>query len=374
MTYKFYELIIRQNYSHQICLCSLKNRIKNFFSTKCRIYFLPLFFKSKLMNIQHQLFEHIKNHFSKATYSLVEDVCQLLNIEKSTAYKRISGETPLKLEEIKKICNHFNVSLDSILFMGTASNISSFKQETYYKKFYSFHDYLQSFAATFDSLRKGRDNTLINLNNYLPVFYLFSFPHLTYFAYLSSKNENEDYRFFEQPITHFNIDDKDVKIMKYMAEEYARHPSTEILSPILFDSIIHRVLIAIKLGMIDDVLKVKLKDDILSLCHHIEHQCAVGKKISIYNKVEGADTIFLENNIQYFGYNEIYYCTDGYELCFVGNNLSNYLSTSDKNYCSYIKSKFIRIKNTSVNITIDNSLDRIQFFNGLRNKIQSSLG
>lgn len=326
------------------------------------------------MNIQTQLFEHIKNHFSKATYSLVDDICQLLNIEKSTAYKRISGETPLKLDEIKKLCNHYNVSLDSILFQDTNSNISSFKQETYYKKNYSFNDYLHSFAVTFDSLRKGKDNTLINLNNYLPVFYLFSFPNLTYFAYLSSKNENDDYPFFEKAITHFNMEDKELKIMKYMAEEYSRHPSIEILSPILFDSLIHRMLFALKLGMIDSILKVKLKDDILSLCNHLEHQCTLGKKISLYNNTQGADTIFLENNIQYFGYNEIYYCTDGYELCFVGNNLSNYLSTSDKNYCSYLKSKFLRIKNTSVNITVDNSLDRIQFFNGLRNKIQSSLG
>lgn len=325
------------------------------------------------MNAQQLFFENIKNHFSKATYSLVDDICDILKVEKSTAYKRINGETPLKFDEIRLLCTHFNLSIDNIFFYDSPTNISSFRQELFFKKEYDFTAFLKSFAAAFDTLRKGTDNTLYILCNELPVFYVYGFPNLIQFVYYSCRHETDGYPLYQSHMQLPPLDNEAITILKYLCNEYSNHPSTELLSTTILDALMQRIDVAMRTGMIDHSLKTKLYQDLKALVNHLELQCTSGYKISPYNGIERIQGTFLLNKVHSSGNNEIYYSTDDYEVGFVCNGICDYLITSDKNYCTYLKTKFTRVKNASVNITIENSLDRKQFFNELRDRLQHGL-
>ena len=47
--------------------------------------------------------------------SFVDELAELLNISRDSVYRRMRGETVLSLDEVKKICSHYNVSLDTLL-------------------------------------------------------------------------------------------------------------------------------------------------------------------------------------------------------------------------------------------------------------------
>jgi hypothetical protein len=323
------------------------------------------------MNVQSQFFELIKNHYRKETFSLVDDLAELLHIERSTAYKRISGDTELKLSEIKTICTHYNVSLDTIIFRNTDSAISSFEHKALYKKGQNFTAFLMSIRKTFDSMRKGKDNLLLILSNDLPIFSFLGFPHLMYFSYLYCRHEGEHFVIYDNALSMPVFDKEELEVLKYMCEEYSNHPSTEVLSESILDYIINKIEFSSRMGMIDDNFKNKLYADLSLLCNHLESQCVKGKKINAYNGLEKATSTFLQSPFSLYGQNEIYYCTDGYEMAYIGNNVADYLCITDENYCKHVKDKINAIKNVSYNITTDNNLIRNAFFKGLRSKLKT---
>ena len=68
-----------------------------------------------------QLFlQHIKS-LLPPHLSLVDEVAEVLNISNDSAYRRIRGEKPIALEEIKKLCIHFKISLDKFMHLNSDS-------------------------------------------------------------------------------------------------------------------------------------------------------------------------------------------------------------------------------------------------------------
>ena len=51
--------------------------------------------------------------------SLVDTVAELLNISYDSVYRRIRGEKPISLNELKILCEHFHLSLDQVLQFKT---------------------------------------------------------------------------------------------------------------------------------------------------------------------------------------------------------------------------------------------------------------
>src|SRR6188768_2292934 len=65
-------------------------------------------------NIQLAFLDQIKNRLPDKI-SFVDKLAELLNVSRDSAYRRIRGETVLSLDEAKKLCDLFAVSLDALL-------------------------------------------------------------------------------------------------------------------------------------------------------------------------------------------------------------------------------------------------------------------
>src|SRR4030095_15544529 len=70
-------------------------------------------------DLQQQLFNFIKN--SKPHISLADELCDLLDISHDSAYRRIRGEKPLSLSELKVVCEKYNIALDQVLQLNSGT-------------------------------------------------------------------------------------------------------------------------------------------------------------------------------------------------------------------------------------------------------------
>src|SRR6186997_224170 len=103
-------------------------------------------------NVQVAFFNHLKT-LLPAHLSLVDEIAEILNISNDSAYRRIRGEKPIALEEIKKLCSKFKISLDqllqlnsdSIVFSGKVADPENFNFDLYLQDFLHQHEIINSF-------------------------------------------------------------------------------------------------------------------------------------------------------------------------------------------------------------------------------------
>ena len=70
--------------------------------------------------LQQQLFSFLKDSIPPHL-SLVDELCDLLNLSHDSVYRRIRGEKPISLAELKIICEKYHISLDQLLQLENES-------------------------------------------------------------------------------------------------------------------------------------------------------------------------------------------------------------------------------------------------------------
>src|SRR5882724_9475025 len=70
--------------------------------------------------LQQQFFNYLKNQLP-SHLSLVDELCDLLELSTDSVYRRIRGEKPVTLMELKKLCEHYHISLDQVLLLQNDS-------------------------------------------------------------------------------------------------------------------------------------------------------------------------------------------------------------------------------------------------------------
>jgi len=110
-------------------------------------------------------FQHIKG-LLPSHISLVEEVAEVLNISNDSAYRRIRGEKPIALEEIKKLCVKYKISLDQLLHLNSESVIFTGKFAD--PQNFNFELYLQDFLHQFEIINSFEQKELLILGKDVP--------------------------------------------------------------------------------------------------------------------------------------------------------------------------------------------------------------
>ena len=159
--------------------------------------------------------------------SFVDEIADVLNISNDSAYRRIRGEKPIALEEIKKLCVKFKISLDQLLHLNSESVIFSGKLAD--PQNFNFELYLQDFLRQHEIINSFEQKELLILPKDVPVYHYYNFPELAAFKYF----------FWMKTILHYPDYSKTVFNPSIMAENlmktgekilatYNKIPSTEI--------------------------------------------------------------------------------------------------------------------------------------------------
>ena len=92
-------------------------------------------------DVQTSFLNMVKESLPK-NLSLADELAEVLNVSKDSAYRRLRGETTLSLSEIQKLCSHFGVSIDTLL---SANNDSiTFQYRSIDGVEFTFEDWLHS--------------------------------------------------------------------------------------------------------------------------------------------------------------------------------------------------------------------------------------
>ena len=129
-------------------------------------------------SIQSAFLEQVRKRLSD-NVSFADELAEILNISRDSAYRRIRGETILSLDEAKTLHNRFGISLD-VLFSDT-SEMVTFHRRVVNLKDYTLEKWANSIQKNLEFLRTFEQYEFIFSARDIPVFHYFRIPELSAF-------------------------------------------------------------------------------------------------------------------------------------------------------------------------------------------------
>jgi hypothetical protein len=145
------------------------------------------------LTIQQQLFNQLKS-ILPPHISLVDELSQLLGISPDSVYRRIRGEKPLTMQELKTICEKYHISLDQMLHMKNDTVI--FQAPDINKIAASVDDYLLGFLKQLKIIHSFEQKRMLYLCKDMPAWNFYLFPEIAAFktfVWLKTLMNHPDY-------------------------------------------------------------------------------------------------------------------------------------------------------------------------------------
>ncbi|MGI8951625.1 MAG: hypothetical protein ACR2FN_08575 [Chitinophagaceae bacterium] len=327
----------------------------------------------KSTDAQQLFFNHIKG-LLPSHLSLADEVADVLNISNDSAYRRIRGEKQLALEEIKKLCIHYHISLDQFLHMQTDSVIFTGKLAEFEN--FNFELYLQDFLHQMEVFDSFEQKELYYMTKDIPIFHHYNFPELAAFKYFFWMKTILNYPNYSKAI--FNPGEIAEKLMKTGEKillTYNKIPSTEIWSVENINSTIRQIEYYKDTNVFASNADVaKVYECLEKTIDHIESQADVGHKINqpgMNNAKSGAAYNVYVNEFS-VGDNTVIPILNGKKMVYINHSHLNYSLTTDALFCDYIFNFFQNIIHKSTLISRVGEKERKQFFYRIREKIHKA--
>ena len=128
--------------------------------------------------LQQDLFNHLKKVLP-AHLSLVDELCNLLDMSADSAYRRIRGEKPITLNELKRICEHYHLSMDQLMQLKNDSVL--FRAPGIAGGALSFTGYMEEMLAQFRYFNSFKQGDIYYLCKDAPFWYFYLFPGMAAF-------------------------------------------------------------------------------------------------------------------------------------------------------------------------------------------------
>jgi len=321
-------------------------------------------------DLQKELFVLIKNTLP-SHISLVDAIADLLNISYDSVYRRIRGEKPISLNELKILCEHFHLSLDQVLqfkndtviFNAPEINDSNNDFSEYLKGVLSQMKYFNSFDKR-EMLYQCKD---------APFFYFYLFPEIgafKTFCWVKSVLNNKDYQDKNFSIEEFPFDDC-YKLGQQILKEYNLLPSTELWHYESMSSTLHQIEYYRDAGLFKSKMDLdSVVNSFEKLLDHLLEQAKRGFKFipGAFDEGHKAPITFYLNEIL-VGNNSMIIELDGQGLSIITYNAFNYLITKDARFFEKNSQGFHTLISRSTLLSSSGEKERNKFFRVQREKI-----
>ncbi len=322
--------------------------------------------------LQQQLFSHLKENIP-SHLSLVDDLCELLDLSSDSVYRRIRGEKPITLAELRKISEHYTVSIDqliqqpneSVLFNAPGMNGTSDNFADYLADMLKQFKYFNSFT-TKKMHYLCKDSTIWN-------FYLF--PEIAAFkTFFWSKTINNQPDLAHKVFSYEEFPYHDCFLLgQQVLQENNQIPCVELWNLESMHSTINQV------AYYRDAGNFKENSDFLcviaslhEMIDHLQLQAEKGVKF-----MPGATDLSYKAPIEFYvnelilGNNTMVITLDDTDLTMVTYGVLHYLFTKDARFADKVKDSFDTLLSRSTLISKTGEKDRNRFFNALREKVNS---
>lgn len=322
--------------------------------------------------LQQELFTHLKENLPPHL-SLVDELGDLLGLSADSVYRRIRGEKPITLTELKRICEHYHLSIDhllqlqneSVLFQAPGMNGTIGEHIDYLKGILGQVKYFNSFTI----------REMQYLCKDVLYFYFYLFPEMAAFkTFFWSRTINN----------HPGLANKQFSLKEYPFEdcfavgqqilhEFNQIPSVELWNLESIHSSINQIAYYKEAGIF------KNTDDFNAVLHsfqqmldHLQLQAEKGVKF-----MPGDTDLSYKAPIQFYvnelilGNNTILLTLDNQRISMIIYNVLSYMMTKDERFSSKAFSNFTTLLSRSALISKTGEKDRNRFFNSLREKVDA---
>ncbi|MEO8765934.1 MAG: helix-turn-helix domain-containing protein [Ginsengibacter sp.] len=321
-------------------------------------------------DLQKELFVLIKNTLP-SHISLVDAIADLLDISYDSVYRRIRGEKPISLNELKILCEHFHLSLDQILqfknesvvFNAPEINGSDPDFRVYLAGVLRQMKYFNSFVKP-DMLYQCKD---------APFFYFYLYPEIgafKTFCWLKTIINNPEYQDKVFSLHEFPFEECN-KLGQQIIREYNILPSTELWNFESFNSSLNQLEYYRDAGLFKTTEDFNIvADSFDKMLKHLKEQASIGLKF-----MPGAAETSHKAPIKFYinevllGNNTIICELDGLRLSVITYNALNYLITKDVRLGEKLFRGFTTLTSRSTLISGTGEKERNKFFRIQHEKI-----
>jgi hypothetical protein len=246
--------------------------------------------------IQIQFFDRIKDTLP-VSMSLVNEIAEALEISIDSAYRRLRAETPLTIDEISILCQHFKIGFD--IFAGQSGTVSfHFEQMSGIE---GFKRYLLELRNSLISLSKSENTELYYAAIDIPIFHHFNYSELSAFKmFYWMKDVLNEPTLDSKKFEHGMISDELLILGNQIYEAYCNVPSIEIWTHATTTSSIAQIEFYFESGIIEK------KENALLLCNQLEEEIkTIQKQAELSCKLMTENSETFENYKLYFSEIEI---------------------------------------------------------------------
>ena len=321
------------------------------------------------ISIQETLFQLIKGLLSP-NISFVHTLSELLGISYDSVYRRVRGEKELTLEELKTICEAYDISVDTLF--NLKSHHISFNSLAIAEDGVTLENWLQTLLTEIKKIHQCKQSEIIYSAKDIPVFYYFEFPEIAAFKFFfwqqvmipSGVSGNKKLT-LEVPDTLFETG-------RQLLSYYIRIPVVEIWSEETISSILRQIEYCFVAGFFsrnEDVFK--LCDVLETWLSHVQNQAECGFQYIYGTPPEGiANSYKLFYNEVLVNDNTILVSMDGRKVCYNTYNIISQLITTNPEFCGKIEQSLRILMQKSTMISGTSSKERHRFFNILHEKVR----
>ncbi len=314
-------------------------------------------------NIQTGFLGQIRNNLPDGV-SLADELAELLNISRDSAYRRIRGETVLSLDEVKRIYDRYGLSIDAII--APDSNMVLINHQAVDFD-YSLTDWLKLLIQNLESAKSSKELELIFAAKDIPVFRYFHFPELAAFKlFIWSKSVIKD------PIHEHILFTLDALPREILAEAarashiYSSIPSIEIWSDEAINGTLKQIEFCHECEYFAQRdMASQLYNHLIDFVNCIREEAAEGKKTD-------GGTFSLYHNEILIPDNTVFAKIHNQRTVFINYNMMDFLSTNQVSFCEKTEVYMNNLIKNSALISTSAEKERNRFFNKIEEKIRAA--
>lgn len=322
--------------------------------------------------LQQQIFAHLKTVLPPHL-SLVDELCDLLDLSADSVYRRIRGEKPVSFAELQTICARYHLSLDHLLALNNESVL--FEAPGMNGAPRDFTDYMKGMVKQFKYFNSFKSRKVHYLCKDSTIWNFYLFPELAAFkTFFWSKTINNEPELVNKVFSYDEYPYHECFALgQEVLREYNSIPCVELWNIESLQSTINQIAYYRDAGHFRS-----LRDfgDVIESFHrlidHLQLQAEKGVKFMPGdNEVSYRAPIDFYVNELILGNNTMVIELDGTSLTMVTYSVLHYLFTKDPRFSAKVLQSFNTLLGRATLISKTGERDRNRFFNTLRDKVHS---
>ena len=322
--------------------------------------------------LQQQFFSYLKSVLPPHI-SMVDELTDLLNISYDSVYRRIRGEKPLALNELRNICEHYHISLDQVLQLQNDTVV--FKAPDINHNGLPFEEYLKGMLAQLKYFNSFQQKKMLYFCKDMTFFHFYLFPEIAAFKtffWIKTILNNPAYSQKSFSISEFPFHDC-ILLGQQIIHEYNLIPSVELWNFESINSSISQIQYYRDAGMFAHKEDFEIVIDSLDrTLDHLKLETEKGFKF-----MPGQSELAYRASLQFYvnevvlGNNTILVELNNVRHSFITYNVLSYLISKDVRFNEKSFTNFNTILSRSVLISGTGERERNKFFQSLKERVQS---